>query len=184
MFTFCTSGYLPLLAVQRLLDQMSFSWNTFTNRLTALSYIHRMLEFCRAWPFTSVISEWRQETSVFMGKRRTWVYVQIALGTMALIMQLVSVIQVLQFSSNIISTEMSFGQIVAVGIWVPVLLEYGYLEISGAAKGTEYRLKFPLVVAEKMPHQSAIMTPEMISGRGLHSSEGDEQQCHYSSSLH
>jgi hypothetical protein len=25
---------------------------------------------------------------------------------------------------------MSFGQIVAVGIWVPVLLEYGYLEIS------------------------------------------------------
>ncbi|KAH7393398.1 hypothetical protein BKA64DRAFT_86424 [Cadophora sp. MPI-SDFR-AT-0126] len=176
MFTFCASGYLPLPAVQRLLAQILSSWKTFTTRIRALSYIHRLLEFCRAFPLTSIVGEWRQKTSISMRKQRTWVYVQIALGTMALIMQLVSVIQVLQFSSNIISTEMSFGQIVAVGIWVPVLLEYGYLEFSGAGKGTEYRLKFPLVVAEKLSHEDAIMKPEMTSARGNGYFEGEESR--------
>ena len=46
--------------------------------------------------------------------------------------------------------------------------------IAGAAKGTEYRLKLPLVVTEKP--QGAVMTPEMTSGRGIDSSEMDEQQ--------
>lgn len=58
-----------------------------------------------------------------------WDHVQIGLGTIALVVQLVTVIEVLVRSSNIISTQMTFGQIVAVGIWIPVLLEYGYLEI-------------------------------------------------------
>ena len=45
-------------------------------------------------------------------------------------MQLTSIIEVLVFSSNLINTQMTFGQIVAVGIWIPVMLEYAYLEIS------------------------------------------------------
>lgn len=63
-------------------------------------------------------------------QERSWDYALLGLGTAALILQLATVIVVLKFSSNIIATQMSFGQIVAVGIWVPVLLEYGYLEIS------------------------------------------------------
>ncbi|KAG4440238.1 hypothetical protein IFR05_004257 [Cadophora sp. M221] len=148
VFTFCTSGYVPQPPLQRIINELSTFWTATLHRLTALSYIQRRL--------------------TIMSKRRTWVYIQIVLGTTALIMQLVSVVQVLQFSSNIISTQMSFGQIVAVGIWVPVLLEYGYLEITGAAKGTEYRLKFPLVVAEKL-EEAGIMVQEITSG-----SEGEE----------
>jgi hypothetical protein len=62
-------------------------------------------------------------------KEDSWEYAQLILGTAALMIQLITVIDVLVNSSNIISTQMSFGQIVAVGIWIPVLLEYGYLEI-------------------------------------------------------
>lgn len=59
-----------------------------------------------------------------------WNYLQLVLGTAALLLQLISIIEVLVFSSNIINTQMSFGQIVALGIWIPVMLEYAYLEIS------------------------------------------------------
>lgn len=63
-------------------------------------------------------------------KPQSWLYIQMFFGLLALILQFASMIPVFKFSSNIIDTHMSFGQIVAVGIWVPVLLEYGYLEIS------------------------------------------------------
>ena len=63
-------------------------------------------------------------------KRRSWLYIQLFLGTAALVMQLVSSAQVLLLSANIIATQMTFGQIVAVGIWIPVFLEYGYLEMG------------------------------------------------------
>ncbi|KAL5319749.1 hypothetical protein ACEPPN_012805 [Leptodophora sp. 'Broadleaf-Isolate-01'] len=58
---------------------------------------------------------------------------------------------------------MSFGQIVAVGIWVPVLLEYAYLEMNGSARGTQYRLKAPLIVCDKPP-QDNTTTPKSASG--------------------
>lgn len=64
------------------------------------------------------------------GKSRTWDYTHLTLGYLGLVAQTASVIIVLSTSSHLIATQMSFGQIVAVGIWVPVLLEYAYLEIS------------------------------------------------------
>ncbi|KAH7321728.1 hypothetical protein BKA65DRAFT_87576 [Rhexocercosporidium sp. MPI-PUGE-AT-0058] len=173
--TFCTSGYVPRSNLQRVIDELAVFGRSVLRKLADLTYVQRLLVFSKALPSASTFREWHQKTTTFMGKRRTWVYIQIALGTMALIMQLVSVIQVLQFSSNIISTQMSFGQIVAVGIWVPVLLEYGYLEITGAAKGTEYRLKFPLVVTAKVPEATTII-PEMTSARGEGESIDNEKQ--------
>lgn len=67
-------------------------------------------------------------------QQRFWEYSQLTVGSIALFLQFISAIKVLKYSSNIISTQMSFGQIVAVGIWVPVLLEYGYLGISKVLK--------------------------------------------------
>ena len=128
LFTFCTSGHVPRPCLQHVLVRVSHCWNTTLYSLKSLPYMRRILERYRSLPTSAATRELRQKILMYMGKRRTWVYVQIALGALALIMQLVSVIQVLQFSSNIISTEMGFGQIVAVGIWIPVLLEYAYLE--------------------------------------------------------
>ncbi|KAH9215739.1 hypothetical protein DL95DRAFT_388363 [Leptodontidium sp. 2 PMI_412] len=96
-------------------------------------------------------------------QRRFWEYLQLAVGSIALFLQFISVIQVLKYSSNIISTQMSFGQIVAVGIWVPVLLEYVYLEMNGSARGTQYRLKASLIVCDKPP-QDDTTTPKSASG--------------------
>ncbi|KUJ11691.1 uncharacterized protein LY89DRAFT_229914 [Mollisia scopiformis] len=61
---------------------------------------------------------------------KSWDYAQLVLGYLGLIAQLISVIIVLASSTSLIATQMTFGQIVAVGIWVPVFLEYAYLEIS------------------------------------------------------
>jgi hypothetical protein len=59
-----------------------------------------------------------------------WNYLPLILGTAALLLQFTSIIEVLAFSSDMINTQMSFGQIIALGIWIPVILEYAYLEIS------------------------------------------------------
>jgi len=71
-----------------------------------------------------------RQISPHLARRKTWDCVQILCGAAAVVAQLASIIQVLVSSLNMINTTMSFGQIVAVGIWVPVFLEYGYLEIS------------------------------------------------------
>lgn len=72
----------------------------------------------------------RQKAYILGLKQRSWDYLQLAAGSVAVLLQLISVIQVLEFSSDIMPTQMSFGQIVAVAIWVPVLLEYVYLDFS------------------------------------------------------
>jgi len=47
------------------------------------------------------------------------------------------------------SENWGFGQVIAVTIWIPCLVEYLYLEFRGMAKGSEYRLASPLIVVEK-----------------------------------
>jgi hypothetical protein len=78
------------------------------------------------------LGNWYTNTAPFFnpGEKRFWNYLQLVLGTAALLLQFTSIIEVLVFSSHIINTQMSFGQIVALGIWIPVMLEYAYLEIS------------------------------------------------------
>lgn len=74
-----------------------------------------------------------------LSKRQSWDYIMLLLGVVALLIQLASVIHVLVESFNLVTTRMTFGQIVAVGIWIPVLLEYAYLEFS----------KFPLLQTKR-----------------------------------
>jgi hypothetical protein len=110
-------------------------------------------KFYRGWVITSKIPEskhlqlslrWRRNSTVQkLGHwcieitsrinprgKHFWNYLQLILGTAALLLQFTSIIEVLAFSSNMINTQMSFGQIIALGIWIPVILEYAYLEIS------------------------------------------------------
>jgi hypothetical protein len=55
---------------------------------------------------------------------------QILLGLVALVEEMSSIIQSLGLSLNINDTSMAFRQIVAVGIWILAVLEYGYLKSS------------------------------------------------------
>ncbi|CZS93773.1 uncharacterized protein RAG0_03907 [Rhynchosporium agropyri] len=175
VFMIGTLGIKPLPPLQRRFDQVTISFANTRDRLPSFSYVRKILGYFNALSLALTTKRQNQKVSVFMGKRRTWVYAHIIVGVMAVVMQLVSVIQVVLFSSNIISTKMSFGQIVAVGIWVPVLLEYGYLEIIGAAKCTEHRLQFPLVVTRETFGASS-GTHEMGSGReGSKSFDEDEK---------
>ncbi|XMA12508.1 hypothetical protein WAI453_005299 [Rhynchosporium graminicola] len=180
VFIIGTLGIKPLPPLQRRFDQVTISFANTRDRLPSFSYVRKILGYFNALSLALTTKRQNQKVSVFMGKRRTWVYAQIIVGVMAVVMQLVSVIQVVLFSSNIISTKMSFGQIVAVGIWVPVLLEYGYLEISELAHSTimpmpdmciswgcemyEYRLQFPLVVTRET-FGATSETHELGSGR-------------------
>ncbi|CZT46297.1 uncharacterized protein RSE6_06706 [Rhynchosporium secalis] len=175
VFIIGTLGIKPLPPLQRRFDQVTISFANTRDRLPSFSYVRKILGYFNALSLAITTKRQNQKVSVFMGKRRTWVYAQIIVGVMAVVMQLVSVIQVVLFSSNIISTKMSCGQIVAVGIWVPVLLEYGYLEIIGAAKCTEYRLQFPLVVTRET-FGATSGTHELGSGReGSKSFDEDEK---------
>ncbi|KAE9374786.1 hypothetical protein N431DRAFT_557016 [Stipitochalara longipes BDJ] len=125
-------------------------WRTAMSKMPNSKHLRKLSEI---WNGNKVIQElenWYTKIASHINLREKyfWSYLQLVLGTAALLLQLTSIIEVLVFSSNLINTQMTFGQIVAVGIWIPVLLEYAYLEINGAEEGTEYRLKSPLVVSD------------------------------------
>jgi hypothetical protein len=101
-----------------------------TSSIDSIKLGHRIISLWRQLRATLGLTIIWQHLRTALGKERSWDYGLLGLGTTALVIQLVTVAEVLRYSSNIIATQMSFGQIVAVGIWVPVLLEYGYLEIS------------------------------------------------------
>lgn len=92
--------------------------------------LRKVLDISVVSATTAVFQEWFEGTLQFLSKGKSWLYIQLFLGSGALLMQLISAIQVLILSAKIIATQMGFGQIVAVGIWVPVFLEYAYLEIG------------------------------------------------------
>jgi len=66
-------------------------------------------------------------------KGRFWLLVQLLIGMGGLIAQLAFIINSMLNSYKLIPKRMTFGQIVAMGIWIPVLLEYVYLEYSKSA---------------------------------------------------
>ncbi|KAK5124059.1 hypothetical protein LTR85_002256 [Meristemomyces frigidus] len=49
----------------------------------------------------------------------------------------------------------ALGQIIAVAVWVPVIIEWLYLSIGGIEKGFKYRLVAPYHVVKKYPQDSA-----------------------------
>lgn len=102
--------------------------------MTSFRYTARLLSVFQRSAVFLILQNLSHEAIELSKKPQSWLYIQMFFGVLALILQLASMIPVFRLSSNIIDTHMSFGQIVAVGIWIPVLLEYGYLEIS----------KFPL----------------------------------------
>lgn len=114
-------------------DQMVQDWKEMKSRVSRMRVpkpMQRALAFWRKLPTTVALKEAFRKLFTMLEKRRSWLYIQLFLGTAALVMQLVSSAQVLLLSANIIATQMTFGQIVAVGIWIPVFLEYGYLEMG------------------------------------------------------
>ena len=74
-----------------------------------------------------------------LGRLRTWDCVQLLSGTAVVMTQLASNITDLVSSLNMSDTSMTFGQIVGAKIWVPVLLEYYYLDISELSIIHRYR---------------------------------------------
>lgn len=107
-------------------------WRTIMYKLRASKHLRKLFGM---WNRNRVVRKmglwYKNATSLIHPEEKSfWDYVQLVLGTAALLLQSTSIIRVLAYSSNIINTQMSFGQIVALGIWIPVILEYGYLEIS------------------------------------------------------
>ncbi|KAN0103334.1 hypothetical protein V8E51_011647 [Hyaloscypha variabilis] len=151
--TATTVAFSPLFkqawdGLKKLSHSLKLIWRTTIAKIPNSKHLRKLSEI---WKKNKVVQEsrkWFTKLAAFikLKEKRFWNYLQLVLGTAALLIQLTSIIEVLVFSSNLINTQMTFGQIVAVGIWIPVMLEYAYLEINGAEEGTEYRLKSPLVV--------------------------------------
>jgi hypothetical protein len=171
-YAFATSGWFLQPQAKVFYDQMKqdikrvkLEISKFIDSVRIPKPIQRFLVFWNRLPKTIALKAELKKLKAVLEKRSSWLYIQLFFGTVALLMQFGSMIQVLILSADMIAMQMSFGQIVAVGIWVPVLLEYGYLEIGkcpwnsqeiniqlsslavGAEEGTEYRLKTPLVVS-------------------------------------
>ena len=107
-------------------------WRTIKSKIPDSKHLQK---FSQIWKRNEAVQElgnWCTKISSYIKPREKgfWNYLQLVLGTAALLLQLTSIVEVLVSSSNLINTQMTFGQIVAVGIWIPVLLEYAYLEIS------------------------------------------------------
>ncbi|CZR60067.1 uncharacterized protein PAC_09962 [Phialocephala subalpina] len=173
-FAFITGALDLKQPVKTLRSNCLHLYRKISNFMKSFRYIERAVLFCKSTTIYHISTKACHDLLIFLGKSTSWLYIQILFGTIALSMQFVSVIQVFDLSSNIIATQMSSGQIVAVGIWVPVLLEYGYLEINGAKEGTEYRLKQPLVVtAGPVPVAvGALQGSASVSGLSTGSSAG------------
>lgn len=157
-------AYRGLSKLYRVLENI---WMAIISKIVHSKHLQKLSEF---WNRNTVVQELgnlHTKLAFFINLKETrfWNYLQLIIGTAALLLQLTSIIKVLVSSTNIINTQMSFGQIVALGIWIPVMLEYAYLEISkqhrpyvdgmgtnlfldGAEEGTEYRLKSPLIVTD------------------------------------
>jgi len=98
--------------------------------LRSSKYLRKMSSFWKNNTTTQKLARLYERIVSILKEKRSWEYILLSAGSVALLLQLISATAVLLWSRIIISTQMSFGQIVAVGIWIPVFLEYGYLEIS------------------------------------------------------
>jgi hypothetical protein len=78
------------------------------------------------------LGTWYKKTAfhIHPEEKSFWDYFQLVLGAAALLLQFTSIIRVLAYSTNIINTQMSFREIVALGIWISLILEFAYFEIS------------------------------------------------------
>jgi hypothetical protein len=135
--TATTVAFSPLFkqawdGLKKLSHSLKLIWRTTIAKIPNSKHLRKLSEI---WKKNKVVQEsrkWFTKLAAFikLKEKRFWNYLQLVLGTAALLIQLTSIIEVLVFSSNLINTQMTFGQIVAVGIWIPVMLEYAYLEIS------------------------------------------------------
>jgi hypothetical protein len=100
--------------------------------LTIRSHKHggRVVLLCSRLSATLRLPQFFAHGTKILVMSNTWDYIQLTLGYLSLVAQFITVIIVLVSSNNLTATQMTFGQIVALGIWVPVFLEYAYLEIS------------------------------------------------------
>jgi hypothetical protein len=107
-------------------------WGAFVFKLQSSKHLRKLFVVWNGNSAARKFGRWYEKiiSIIHPGEKHFWDYFQLVLGTTALLLQFISIIQVVVFSSNIINTQMSFGQIVALGIWIPVILEYAYLEIS------------------------------------------------------
>ena len=62
------------------------------------------------------------------------------------------------FKHSVISQKWSFGQIIAVTVWVPSVVEYIYIEYNGVVEASKYRYPAPLQLTEVPKNPPGILT--------------------------
>jgi hypothetical protein len=135
--TAASDAFSPLFqkayrGLKDLCHSIKLIWQTTISKIPDSKHIRKLSEIWSKNGVVRTLGIWyiKAASLINPGGKRFWNYLQLVLGTAALLLQFISIIEVLVFSFGIINTQMTFGQIVAVGIWIPVMLEYAYLEIS------------------------------------------------------
>ncbi|KAL6717858.1 hypothetical protein ACLMJK_003943 [Lecanora helva] len=120
----------------------------------------------RSWSLDSISKKytWVRRVSKEIGTCRAWSLISCITWSLCFGCQfyLFSV----YFGHSVISQQWSFGQIIAVTVWVPSVIEYIYIEYNGVVEASKYRYPPPLRLTEAAEASSeTLVNPESMDDR-------------------
>ncbi|KAL8921542.1 MAG: hypothetical protein Q9208_005696 [Pyrenodesmia sp. 3 TL-2023] len=77
--------------------------------------------------------------------------------------------------NNVYNKTWNFGQVVAITVWAPPIVEYIHLEIRGLQRGFDYRLMRPYRVSRRAAVDHALGTGSVVMFKPEHSPEDLER---------